>query len=77
MLAGLVSHPWAYPALEAVHIVGIALLLRVVWAALVPVVPQSDGMASDTCARNLVNHGVFGWNPAEPFAYWPPGTSMF
>lgn len=26
MLAGLVSHPWAYPALEVVHIVGIALL---------------------------------------------------
>jgi len=26
MLVGLVSHPWAYPALEAVHIVGIALL---------------------------------------------------
>ncbi|MDP9972865.1 hypothetical protein J2W39_004108 [Variovorax paradoxus] len=26
MLAGLVSHPWAYPALETVHIVGIALL---------------------------------------------------
>ncbi|KAF1067261.1 MAG: hypothetical protein GAK39_04280 [Variovorax sp.] len=23
---GLVSHPWAYPALEAVHIVGIAML---------------------------------------------------
>lgn len=26
MFAGLSSHPWAYPALEAVHIVGIALL---------------------------------------------------
>jgi len=26
MLAGLVSHPWAYPALEAGHIVGIAML---------------------------------------------------
>lgn len=26
-LAGLASHPWAYPALEVVHIVGIALLL--------------------------------------------------
>jgi hypothetical protein len=26
MLAGLVSHPWAYPALEVVHIVGIAML---------------------------------------------------
>lgn len=26
MFAGLASHPWAYPALEAVHVVGIALL---------------------------------------------------
>jgi hypothetical protein len=26
MFSGLVSHPWAYPALEAVHIVGIAML---------------------------------------------------
>lgn len=26
MLEGLTSHPWAYPALEVVHIVGIALL---------------------------------------------------
>lgn len=27
MLAGLQSHPWAYPALEIVHLAGIALLL--------------------------------------------------
>lgn len=27
MLAGLGSHPWAYPMLEVVHIVGVALLL--------------------------------------------------
>jgi len=27
MLGALTSHPWAYPALEAVHILGIALLL--------------------------------------------------
>ena len=27
MLAGLQSHPWAYPVLEIVHIFGIALLL--------------------------------------------------
>lgn len=26
-LPGLATHPWAYPALEALHIVGIALLL--------------------------------------------------
>lgn len=27
MLAALATHPWAYPALEAVHILGIALLV--------------------------------------------------
>ena len=27
MFSALQSHSWAYPALEAVHIVGIALLL--------------------------------------------------
>lgn len=26
MFAGLASHPWAYPALETLHVVGIALL---------------------------------------------------
>lgn len=27
MLAGLAAHPWAYPALEVVHLLGVALLL--------------------------------------------------
>ncbi len=27
LLPGLASHPWAYPALEVAHIVGVALLL--------------------------------------------------
>ena len=27
MFAGLAAHPWAYPALEVVHLAGIALLL--------------------------------------------------
>src|SRR6218665_4107101 len=27
MFGWIVSHPWAYPALEVVHIIGIALLL--------------------------------------------------
>ena len=58
-------------------IVGVALLLRVVWAALIPVMPQSDVLAYDTFARNLAINGVFGWAKTEPFAYWPPGTSMF
>ncbi len=58
-------------------IIGVALLLRIVWALLVPVVPQSDVLAYDTFARNLVEHGVFGWTPQEPFSFWPPGTSFF
>jgi hypothetical protein len=46
MFAGLQAHPWAYPALEIVHIAGIALLLgnlvllevRVFgWGAAIPV----------------------------------------
>lgn len=27
MLSGLITHPWAYPALEVVHLLGIALVL--------------------------------------------------
>jgi len=58
-------------------VVGITLALRIVWAALIPVVPMSDVMAYDTFSRNLVNHGVFGWTPHEPFAFWSPGTAFF
>ena len=48
MFAGLASHPWAYPMLEVVHIVGIALLLGNLvllelrvwgWASQLPVQP--------------------------------------
>ncbi|MBA3588012.1 glycosyltransferase family 39 protein [Methylibium sp.] len=53
-----------------------ALALRIGWAVLVPVVPLSDSVAYETFARNLVLHGVYGWTPHEPFAFWPPGTSF-
>jgi hypothetical protein len=53
----------------------VALVLRVVWAALVPVEPVSDSLAYDVFARTLVDHGVYGWEPDEPSAYWPVGTS--
>lgn len=48
MFAALASHPWAYPMLEVVHIVGIALLLGNLvslevrvwgWASQLPVQP--------------------------------------
>lgn len=56
-------------------IVGLGLLLRIVWAVLIPVDPVSDGVAYHTFATNIVTHGVYGWNAEEPAAYWPVGTS--
>jgi 4-amino-4-deoxy-L-arabinose transferase-like glycosyltransferase len=56
-------------------ILGIAFLARFLWAAFVPVIPVSDSYDYHTFALNLVQHGVYGWNPKEPTAYWPPGTS--
>jgi len=55
-------------------LLALALLLRGVWAALVPFDPVSDSNAYHVFARNLAEHGVFGWNPAQPDAYWPPGA---
>lgn len=56
-------------------IVLVGLALRVVWAVLVPVEPVSDGVAYHTFATNIVEHGVYGWSPETPGAYWPVGTS--
>lgn len=52
-----------------------AIALRVVWALIVPTVPVSDSLAYDAFARNLAEHGVYGWTPEQPSAYWPVGTS--
>jgi 4-amino-4-deoxy-L-arabinose transferase-like glycosyltransferase len=57
-------------------IVCAALLARVLWSLMIPVQPLSDSHAYDTFARTLVEHGVFGWEPSKPFAFWPPGTSF-
>jgi hypothetical protein len=54
----------------------VALALRIAWALAIPVVPLSDPIGYDAFARNLAEHGVYGWTPTQPHAYWPPGTSM-
>ena len=54
----------------------VAMSLRIAWGALVPVLPVSDSHAYDTFARTLLDSGVYGWNKDEPFAFWPPGTSL-
>lgn len=51
------------------------MALRLVWALLVPVMPVSDSAAYDTFARNIVEHGTYGWTAGEPSAYWAVGTS--
>ncbi|SRR5579883_1556204 len=54
----------------------LGLLLRIVWALLVPVQPVSDSIAYDTFAQNLANCRNYGWDCHTPTAYWPVGTSF-
>jgi 4-amino-4-deoxy-L-arabinose transferase-like glycosyltransferase len=57
-------------------VLGIAFLARFLWAVVMPVIPVSDSYDYHTFALNLVQHGVYGWNPEEPTTLWPPGTSV-
>jgi len=56
-------------------ILAIAFVLRVTWAALVPVLPLGDSVAYNALAHTLAQRGVYGWDAVSPSAYWPPGTS--
>lgn len=55
-------------------IVVIAVALRLIWIALFPVEPVSDSFAYNLFATNIVEHGVFGFRPEQPGAYWAVGT---
>jgi hypothetical protein len=61
---------------QLIWILLLAFLLRLVWATLVEVIPVSDSHAYDVFARNLLDYGVYGWTADQPFAFWPPGTSI-
>jgi 4-amino-4-deoxy-L-arabinose transferase-like glycosyltransferase len=56
-------------------ILGVAFIVRLLWATVVPVIPVSDSYDYHTLALNLVQHGMYGWSAQEPTAAWPPGTS--
>ena len=56
-------------------IVGAALLLRLVWAALVPVNPVSDGVLYDAFARSIVAGHGYAFPDGTLTEYWPVGTS--
>jgi 4-amino-4-deoxy-L-arabinose transferase-like glycosyltransferase len=53
----------------------IALGLRVLWALLIPVEPVSDSLAYAIFATNIAEHGVYGFTPDEPGAYWAVGPA--
>lgn len=61
--------------LYLVGVTVLALLLRFVWVGMIGVHPESDSVAYQTFAQNIVNFGVYGWEPSQPGAYWPVGTS--
>ena len=61
--------------LSFIHICYLAVVLRVIWALLIPVIPISDGVAYDTFAQNIWLHGTYGWTGNEPTSFWPVGTA--
>jgi hypothetical protein len=61
--------------LGLVTILVIAAILRLAWVLVVPIDPISDPAAYTTFARNLLAHGVYGFEPDQPIAIWPPGTA--
>src|SRR6056297_2736779 len=56
-------------------ILAIALGLRLLWIWFLPIERISDAAAYDIFARNIAEHGVYGWTPEEPGAYWAVGAA--
>jgi len=56
-----------------VFVLGAAL--RLLWIIIIPVDPISDAAAYETFATNIAMHGVYGWTPEEPGAYWAVGPA--
>jgi 4-amino-4-deoxy-L-arabinose transferase-like glycosyltransferase len=67
--------PIEAPAITLGGILLLGLALRLLWAALVPVEPVSDGAAYHLLATNIIEHGVYGFEPGKPSAYWAVGAS--
>lgn len=56
-------------------VLSLALGLRLIWMIFVPVAPVSDSSAYMTLAGNIYEHGVYGFRPEHPGAYWAVGTA--
>jgi hypothetical protein len=55
-------------------VLGVAFLTRLLWAVVVPVIPESDATVYDHLAQNLAAGYGYVWEPGNPTAYWPVGT---
>ncbi len=53
----------------------LGMVLRILWVVLIPMEPVSDSAAYDIQAKNIWQHGVYGFEPEKPSAYWAVGTS--
>ena len=62
---------WARPSI----IMAGALLIRVIWAACVPVAPVSDGVLYDAFAQSMVAGHGYAFADGTMTEYWPVGTS--
>lgn len=62
---------WMRPA----PILLIALVLRLVWAFLVPMQPSSDGYIYQTFAREIAAGRGYAFPGGDPTVYWPVGPS--
>lgn len=60
---------------QPLPIIAVALLLRLLWAAFVPVDPVSDGVLYDAFAKSIVAGHGYAFADGTMTEYWPVGTS--
>ncbi|MEM7528175.1 MAG: glycosyltransferase family 39 protein [Pseudomonadota bacterium] len=72
--AGWADAAEARPHMAVAVLTLTALVLRVIWGSLVPVLPTSDSGAYMLFARTLFEHGEYAMAPGDATAFWAPGT---
>jgi hypothetical protein len=56
-------------------VLAVAFLLRLAWAALIPVLPVSDGVVYDQFALSIANGQGYAYPDGSLTVFWPVGTS--
>jgi 4-amino-4-deoxy-L-arabinose transferase-like glycosyltransferase len=61
--------------LKIKHVIGLAILLRIIWAYFVPIVPVSDSFLYDAFAKSIASGNGYAFPEGNLTVYWPVGTS--